>query len=132
MLSLLYPIDVGWHKFQANDFWNVMRKALILSFVIYKNSISKGIVFFVFEDVFSNLSFNILFLRNNFLNLRNNFLSQRNNQRNNSPKYSIALTLARMPILIKGCLLYFFSLFIGLCFYVRIYLCFTIGITHSN
>ncbi len=106
MLSLLYPIDVGWHKFQANDFWNVMRKALILSFVLYKNSISKGIVFFVFEDVFSNLSFNILFLRNNFLNQRNNFLSQRNN----SPKSSIALTLARMPILIKGCLLYFFSI----------------------
>ena len=128
MLSLLYPIDVGWHKFQANDFWNVMRKALILSFVIYKNSISKGIVFFVFEDVFSNLSFNILFLRNNFSNLRNNFLSQRNN----SPKSSIAPTLARMPILIKGRLLYFFSLFIGLCFYVRIYRCFTIGITHSN
>lgn len=106
MLSLLYPIDVGWHKFQANDFWNVMCKALILSFVLYKNSISKGIVFLVFGDVFSNLSFNILFLRNNFLNLRNNFLSQRNNL----PKSSIASTLARMPILIKGRLLYFFSI----------------------
>lgn len=106
MLSLLYPIDVARHKFQANDFWNVMRKALILSFVLYKNLSSKGRVFLVFKDVFSNLSFNILFLRNNFLNLRNNFLSQRNN----SPKSSIALTLARMPILIKGRLLYFFSI----------------------